>query len=97
VFLESIRGERLEGLFTVSMLLGLRPGEALGLHWRDVDLEAGTLVVRVALQRVAGLVLIDELKTERSRRSIPLPAVALSALRAHRTRQLEERLAAGDL
>jgi integrase len=97
VFLESIRGDRLEGLFTVSMLPGLRPGEALGLHWRDVDLEAGTLAVRVSLQRIGGWRQIDELKTDRSRRSIPLPAVALSALRAHRTRQLEERLQAGEL
>jgi integrase len=97
VFLESIRGHRLEGLFTVSMLLGLRPGEALGLHWRDVDLEAGRLVVRVALHRIDGRLQIDELKTARSRRSIPLPGLAIAALRAHRARQLEERLAAGDL
>jgi integrase len=97
VFLESVHGDRLEGLFTVSMLLGLRPGEALGLHWRDVDLQAGTLAVRVALHRVEGRKQIDELKTDRSRRSIPLPGVAIAALRAHRARQLEERLAAGDL
>jgi integrase len=95
-FLESMRGHRLEGLFTVSMLLGLRPGEALGLHWRDVDLEAGRLVVWVALHRVDERLQIDELKTERSRRSIPLPAVALAALRSRRARQLEERLAAGE-
>jgi integrase len=96
VFLESVRGHRLEGLFTVSTLLGLRPGEALGLHWRDVDLEAGRLTVRVALHRIEGRLQIDELKTARSRRSIPLPGVAITALRAHRTRQLEERLAAGE-
>jgi integrase len=96
VFLESMNGHRLEGLFTVSMLLGLRPGEALGLHWRDVDLDAGRLAVRVALHRIDGRLQIDELKTARSRRSIPLPAVALAALRSHRARQLEERLAAGE-
>jgi integrase len=97
VFLESIRGDRLEGLYTVSMLLGLRPGEALGLLWSAIDLEAGTLAVRVSLQRIEGKLQLDELKTVRSRRTIPLPAVALAALRAHRTRQLEERLAAGEL
>lgn len=97
VLLESIHGDRLEGLYTLSMLLGLRPGEALGLQWSAVDLEAGTLVVRVALHRVAGRLQIDELKTDRSRRSIPLPGVAQAALKAHRTRQLEERLKAGEL
>jgi integrase len=38
---------------------------------------------------------IVELKSARSRRTIALPAVAVTALRAHRVRQLETRLAAG--
>jgi integrase len=38
---------------------------------------------------------IVEPKSARSRRSITLPAVAVTALRAHRVRQLETRLAAG--
>jgi integrase len=38
---------------------------------------------------------IVELKSARSRRSIALPAVAATALRTHRVRQLEARLAAG--
>jgi integrase len=37
--------------FALALALGLRKGEALGLQWRDVDLDAGTLVVRRALQR----------------------------------------------
>jgi integrase len=36
-----------------------------------------------------------ELKSARSRRSIALPGVAATALRTHRVRQLEARLAAG--
>lgn len=51
-FLDSIRGNRLEALFTVAISLGLRQGEALGLRWRDVDFEAGTLRIRYALQRI---------------------------------------------
>lgn len=50
-FLEAIKTDRLEALFTVAISLGLRQGEALALRWRDVDLEAGTLRVRYALQR----------------------------------------------
>ena len=42
-FLEFVRGNRLEALFTVAVSLGLRQGEALGLRWTDVDFEAGTL------------------------------------------------------
>jgi integrase len=51
-FLGSIRGNRLEALFTVAISIGLRQGEALGLRWSDVDFEAGTLRIRYALQRL---------------------------------------------
>ena len=37
--------------WAVALSLGLRQGEALGLRWRDVDLEAGTLRVRSTLLR----------------------------------------------
>ncbi|MBM9467986.1 site-specific integrase [Nakamurella sp. YIM 132084] len=37
--------------WAVALALGLRQGEALGLKWSDVDLEAGTLVVRRARLR----------------------------------------------
>ena len=89
------REHRLGALVTVALSLGLRLGEALGLRWEAVDLETATLHVRVALQRVARSWQLVEPKSERSRRSIALPDVAVSALREHRVRQLEERLAAG--
>lgn len=37
--------------FALALALGLRKGEALGLQWRDVDLDAGAVVIRRALQR----------------------------------------------
>lgn len=37
--LHTVAGHRLEALFTVALAIGLRPGEALGLRWEDVDLE----------------------------------------------------------
>src|SRR5215813_1922233 len=42
------------GLVSVATALGLRLGEALGLQWADVDLDAGTLRVRWALERSGG-------------------------------------------
>jgi integrase len=39
--------------WSVALALGLRQGEALGLRWRYVDLEAGTFIVRWQLQRLA--------------------------------------------
>jgi integrase len=95
LFLEVIRGDRLEALYSVALAVGLRQGEALGLRWGDIDLNSGTLRVRSALQWLYGKPHFVEPKTERSRRSIALPRVAIDALRPHRTRQFEERLIAG--
>ena len=93
-FLAAVAGDRLEALYTVALTMGLRQGEALGLRWDDVDLEAGMLHVREQLQRVDGTLQRVPLKTKRSRRVLTMPAPALGALREHRRRQLEERLAA---
>ena len=47
------------------------------------------------MQRVAGELRFTQPKTRHSRRTIPLPALAVDALREHRARQAAERLAAG--
>jgi integrase len=95
IFLKTIKGDRLEALFSVALSLGLRQGEALGLRWQDVDFEARTLRVSYAIQRIEGKLQMVEPKTERSRRILPLPETVLSALRTHRSRQLEERFSLG--
>ncbi|MGE3843794.1 MAG: site-specific integrase, partial [Vicinamibacterales bacterium] len=53
------------------------------------------LHVRASLQRVGKVWHLVEPKSARSRRTVALPDVAVTALRAHRVRQLEERMAAG--
>ncbi len=95
-FLEAVKGDRLEALYSVALSLGLRQGEALGLRWDDVDLENGTLSVRYALQRVKGKLELVEPKTQKSRRTIALPAMAVSALTKHKMVQESEREWAAD-
>jgi integrase len=75
---------------------GLRRGEVAALQWSDLDLPKGELRVRHTLSRVDGELVLTEPKTDRSRRRVPLHAGAVTALKAHRTQQLQERLAAGD-
>ena len=100
-FLTAVKGHRLEALFTVTLALGLREGEILGLGIKDIDLEAGKLHVRFALQRVRqpgekkGHLILVEPKTEGSRRTINLPQIAVSALSAHLARRDEEKLLCG--
>lgn len=89
-------GRRNAARWSVALALGLRQGEALGLPWSAVDLDAGSLTVRQALQRqrAAGLRIVEP-KSAAGRRTIALPAPLVDALRAHRASQLEERLRAG--
>lgn len=88
-------GDQLAALYLTALATGLRQGELLGLRWEDVDLEARRLSVRHTLARVDGSLTLLVPKTERSRRTVILPEVAVTALRAHRTRQRMERLVAG--
>jgi integrase len=95
-FLATVRGDRLEALYTVALALGLRKGEALGLLWEDVELDAGSVTIRHQLQRVSGRKELVATKTQESNRAIALPPAVVDALRTHRIRQLEERLLAGE-
>src|SRR3569833_1957722 len=78
-------------LYVLALCHGLRRGELLGLRRVDVDLEAGTLEVVHALQRVGGELCFVPPKTEDSERTIPLPDLCIEALKAHRERQQTER------
>lgn len=91
----TVRGDRFEALWVCALTLGLRKGGLLGLHWSDVDFVNSTLTVRQALQRVGGRLILVEPKTALSRRTVPAPPPTLAALRAQRTRQNADRLAAG--
>lgn len=74
---------------------GLRRGEALGLRWRDVELEERKIRVTATLQRVAGELRFEQPKTDRARRTVALPPFTASELRRHRREQAERRLLIG--
>jgi integrase len=84
-----------EPLFNVLLVGGLRPGEAYGLKWTDVDFKSGTITVQRALSRIKGQWQLQEPKTSKSRRTVPMPLTVMNLLRDHRTRQAENRLASG--
>jgi integrase len=94
-FLNSLRDDRLFAFYALALGLGLRRGEALGLHWSDVDLSGGQLQIRQTLQRIGGQLVRLDTKTQRSRRVVALPEPVVRALRQHKARQNEDRLAAG--
>lgn len=63
------RGSSVEQLVILLLGSGLRAGEALGLDWRDVDLEQGFVVIRRTKTRV---------------RAVPVSDDAVEALRAQK-------------
>jgi integrase len=84
----------------VALTCGLRPGEMLGLRWKDVDFMAGVIRVRMCLKAIPGpdgkrVLTLDDLKTDRSRRTLQMPRDAALVLRALKARQAQDRLRLG--
>jgi integrase len=94
-FLRTVRGHRLYALFHLIALRGLRRGEAAGLRWSDLDLDAGTLTVTGQLQQLSGRLVAGPPKSDAGRRVIALDKTTIAALREHRVRQQGERAAGG--
>jgi integrase len=95
--LVAAEGGRYAPLFALLVHSGLRRGEALALHWSDIDLDAKLLQVRGTLARVDGELVVTETKTAKSRRAVPLSPTAERVLRDVRSRQRAERLRAGSM
>jgi integrase len=80
-----------------SLFTGLRRGELLALRWPNAGVD-GAKVMKVceALEETrTGGVRFKSPKTKNGRRDLTLPDVVAEALREHRRRQLELRLALG--
>ena len=82
---------RLHAYVVLLLMTGIRPEEARALRWDHVDLDAGTVAIWRS-DRAGG-----DTKTARSRRTLKLPEIALSALRERRPAQATDRLRAGEL
>jgi integrase len=70
-------------VYVLILVLGLRRGEALGLTWDDIDLDAAEPTIRWQLQRVSGKPHHRRTKTEGSSAVLPLPDICVTALKLH--------------
>jgi integrase len=93
--LSAAHDDRLRALYTLAVAIGIRQGEALGLRWNDVDLDAGRITIKHTLQRIGGRLALVEPKTAKSRRTVDIPRSVVSDLRSRRAAQHMERLLAG--
>ena len=90
--------ELMHAYIVLSLLAGIRTEEARALRWSHVDLDGDPearppVPPHVAVWRSVRA--HGETRTERSRRTLGLPAAAVQALRAWAGSQAAERLAAG--
>jgi len=85
-------------LFRITLSLGLRKGEALGLKLTDLllDAEPPTLHVRRTIQKVGGKLIEGKPKTLLSNRVLPLSPLDAAALRLQLKRRDEMKREAGD-
>ena len=98
--LEAARKSRLNAYVVLSLATGIRTEEARELHWDHVDLDGDPGAARPVPPSVAVWHSVrqgGDTKTAKSRRTLALPQAAVQALRDHRKRQAEDRLAAGSL
>jgi integrase len=70
-FLNHIAEHRLYAAYHLIALRGLRRGEAAGLRWCDVDLDAGVAVINSQSRNVGGKIVQAPPKTKASRRTSP--------------------------
>jgi integrase len=104
--LNHAQNSRLNAYVCVSLLTGIRTEEARALLWShvvaqvkgkwcpvtEVGLKHRKFAIYIWLSVRAG----GDTKTEKSRRTLELPARAAAALREHHARQAKERLTAGE-
>jgi integrase len=78
-------------IIKLALFLSLRKGEILGLEWKHIDLEAGTLEVT----QTWGKKRIGEVKTDKSHRILQLPDELWADLKAYKRHWNNETMSIG--
>ena len=97
IFLAAVKEHRLEAAYVLTLALGLRRGEVLGLTWGDVEACEDTVVLNIRRQLVDDRdgIHLSDLKTVGSRRRLHLSRPLIELLEHRRIRQQAEELVRG--
>jgi integrase len=90
-FLRGVADDPMFALWVLLATTGLRRGEALGLRWKDVDLERATLSVSQTITAVQHGVIVSPPKSDRSRRRLGLDPDTVRVLSDHQQAQQRDR------
>ncbi len=82
--LEHLVGSPIENLVKFTLATGMRSGEARGLTWDCVNLETKCVFLQHQIQRIDSKLTLVPLKTDKSRRMMPLFGHSLQSIVAER-------------
>jgi len=94
-FLRATKDHRMYPLWKTLASTGMRRGEALGLRWPDVDLDAGRISISRTLIAVGKEVQESEPKTKYGRRKISIDPLTAQMLKEWQKQQLKEQMSLG--
>ena len=89
-FLDAAACSRMKPLFSLLLATCIRPGEALGLKWSDVDFAANKITINRSLSRSGGNWSLVPPKTQNGRRLIPVPISVMEDLLEHKKKQSKD-------
>jgi len=87
VYLEAMKNPRMHARIEVAGMLGLRPGEALGLKWSDLNVEDCTLLVERQVQRARGKGLVLKEVKQKTVRTLKISQETVHILLTHKRYQ----------
>ena len=93
IYLEAMKDPYMHARVEVAGMLGLRPGEALGLKWADLNAEESTLRVARQVQRIKGKGLVVKSVKQKKERTLLISETTIQILQTHKRYQALQKAA----
>lgn len=93
--LHAAKGEDIEPVVVLALMLGLRRSEILGLRWSDIDFGGEVVHIRNTVTKAYSVIESERTKSKASRRDLPLTHELAAYLRKLRAEQSERALRLG--
>ena len=87
IYLEAVKNPRMHARIEVAGMLGLRPGEALGLKWSDLNIDECTLLIERQVQRAKGKGLVLKSVKQKTARTLKISQETVQILITHKRHQ----------